>query len=157
MATSFRINDAALKQLLSGANGPVWRDIQLRSNRVKNLARRLCPADNGRLRASIDVEMRMSRVGPVGRIGTNVKYAIWVHEGTGIYAGKGRIYPKKAGGVLAWKSNKYRGGGKFSGSTFTRTDSSGKPLSRNSGMMFAKSIKGMKGRPYLRNALPAAR
>lgn len=35
------------------------------------------------------------------RVGTNVPYARWLQEGTGIYAGRGRIYPKHAK-VLAW-------------------------------------------------------
>lgn len=146
MADSFRINDTALRALLTGPNGPVWRDIQLRSNRVKNAARRLCPVDEGRLRASIDVEMRMSRVGPVGRIGTNVEYAIWVHEGTGIYAGRGLIRPKKAGGVLAWpiKNSSGRGRRRYKGG-------------KTAGFAFAKYTKGMRGNPFLLKALPYAR
>ena len=32
----------------------------------------------------------------------NAKYAVWVHEGTGVYAGKGMITPKR-GKVLAWR------------------------------------------------------
>lgn len=146
MPDSFRINEPALRALLQGPNGLVWRDIQTRSNRVQNAAKRLCPWDEGRLRASIDVEMRVSRLGPIGRIGTNVEYAIYVHEGTGIYAGRGLIRPKKAGGVLAWpaKNNSGKGRRRYKGG-------------KTAGFAFAKYTKGMRGRPFLRNALPAAK
>ena len=47
-----------------------------------------CPVDDGQLRQSIGSEIK----GNVGAIGTNVEYAPYVHQGTGIYAvdGDGR-------------------------------------------------------------------
>ena len=52
---------------------------------VEVSAKENCPVDDGVLRASIthDVE------GTEGYIGTNVEYAPYVHQGTGIYAVKG--------------------------------------------------------------------
>ena len=58
---------------------------------VENDAKRKCPVDNGTLRASITHVTKETRV----VIGTNVEYAPYVHEGTGIYAknGNGRQTP----------------------------------------------------------------
>ena len=41
-----------------------------------------CPVDDGQLRQSIGSEVK----GNIGAIGTNVEYAPYVHQGTGIYA-----------------------------------------------------------------------
>lgn len=62
---------------------------------VEGESKRNCPVDFGQLRASIthDVEVGTNEV--VGYVGSNVEYAIYVHEGTGIYAknGNGRQTP----------------------------------------------------------------
>lgn len=78
------------------------------------------------------------------RIGSNLPYAIWVHEGTGIYAGKGYITPKRST-LLRWpnKNNSGSGSRRYSGGA------TGK-------YVFAKRVKGVRGRPFLRDALPAA-
>ena len=44
-----------------------------------------CPVDDGQLRQSIGSEIE----GNIGVIGTNVEYAPYVHQGTGIYAVNG--------------------------------------------------------------------
>ena len=44
-----------------------------------------CPVDDGQLRQSISSEIE----GNIGVIGTNVEYAPYVHQGTGIYAVNG--------------------------------------------------------------------
>lgn len=48
-----------------------------------------CPVDDGQLRQSIKAEMIDDTS---GKVGSNVEYAIYVHQGTGIYAkdGNGR-------------------------------------------------------------------
>ena len=58
---------------------------------VENKAKEHCPVDDGTLRASITSEVKNG----VGLVGTNVEYAPYVHEGTGIYAknGNGRQTP----------------------------------------------------------------
>ncbi len=57
------------------------------------------PVKSGRLRAAWT--HRVSADGSEGQIGNNLVYAPYVEFGTGVYIGKGRIYPvnKKA---LAW-------------------------------------------------------
>lgn len=44
-----------------------------------------CPVDDGQLRQSITSEVS----GDTGIVGTNIEYAPYVHQGTGIYAVKG--------------------------------------------------------------------
>lgn len=63
--------------------------------RIEGDAKRECPTDQGRLRASITHEVITDNGQIKGRVGTNVEYAPYVHEGTGIYAlnGQGRQTP----------------------------------------------------------------
>jgi hypothetical protein len=143
---NLRINDAELKRLMSGPSGPVYRDIVRRTNSVLNAARRNCPVDEGRLRSSLAQETRATSSAVIGRVGTNVKYALYVHEGTGIYAGKGPIRPKSAR-MLAWPVKNNSGGGGV------RRYKAGATAQ----YAFAKQVKGVRGRPFLRNALEAAK
>lgn len=59
---------------------------------IENEAKELCPVDDGTLKASIAHKVVQKDDKLTGVIGTNVEYAPYVHEGTGIYAvnGKGR-------------------------------------------------------------------
>lgn len=133
MAASVRFDAAALAAILTGRDGPVVRDLLRRGNRVASRAKALCPVDSGRLRSSIKVELRGSGPGIYVTVGTNVEYARAVHDGTGIYGPKGRpIFPVRAK-VLR----------------FT-------PKGEKSAI-FRPSVKGVRPRPFLRNALPAAR
>ena len=117
--------------LLRSPIGPVFRDLQLRGTAVKNKAQRLCPVNNGRLRQSIEVEMAVEGGVPVARVGTNVEYALWVHEGTGIYGKRGRpITPVRAKALR-----------------FTP---------RGGPTLFRRSVAGQRGVPFLTDALDAA-
>lgn len=59
---------------------------------VENKAVDKCPVDDGTLRASITHSVEQDGNVFTGTVGSNVEYAPYVHEGTGIYAreGKGR-------------------------------------------------------------------
>lgn len=72
-------------ELLRSPQGPVWNDIFRRGKAVENRAKRLVPVNNGRLKQSITTEMSIENGAPVAKVGTNVEYALFVHEGTGIY------------------------------------------------------------------------
>lgn len=125
-----RINEAALQKMLRNPKGQVARGTLKLGKKVERKAKRLVPVDHGILRNSISTELIIRR-GPVARIGTKMKYALVVHNGTGIYGPTGaRIYPRHAK-VLMFTSRK------------------------TGELVFAKSIKGMKGTPYLRDALIA--
>ncbi|MDO4549112.1 MAG: HK97 gp10 family phage protein [Clostridia bacterium] len=73
-----------------------------------------CPIDDGLLSGSITSDVRTDGGFVYGRVGTNIEYAPYVHEGTGIYArgGNGRqdvpwAYKDESTGELIWtKGNK---------------------------------------------------
>lgn len=94
MPEGFLPNPAAIRDLLTGADGPVYKDLVRRCVKVTAAAKRGCPVDKGRLRASIRFEIKL---GPVGYVGTDVNYAAAVHNGTKAHD----IYPKSAS-VLAF-------------------------------------------------------
>lgn len=139
-----KINRDELRVLLGSPQGDVYQDLWRRANRVLNRARQLVPVDQGTLRASLHVEPRRTGSLPTMAIGSNLPYALWVHEGTGVYAGGGRI-TARSGGLLRWpaKNNSGSGRRRYKGGA-------------TAGYVFARSIRGMKGTPYLKDALPAA-
>lgn len=138
------LSNAALLRLLRSPNGPVADIIRRRGERVLNKAVETCPADTGELRNSLRLVMRVSAQGPYAQVGSNEKYAIFVHEGTGVFAGKGPIRPRSAR-VLRWPAvnNRYRQTGG------PRRYASGATAQYN----YAPQVAGMPGRPWLREAL----
>ena len=62
---------------------------------IETEAKKGCPVDTGHLRASIMSEVEAGDLKITGRIGSNLEYAPYVHQGTGIYAedGNGRKTP----------------------------------------------------------------
>lgn len=114
-------------------------------NRVQNVARRRAPKDTGALAGSIHVVVNSAPGFVFADIGSNLDYALWQHEGTGIYAGRGYIRPKRAR-VLRFKPGRQigpvRGSGKFS-----RGRKSG------GGYVYAQKVKGTPPNPYLVSAL----
>lgn len=84
-----------IKALLTGSDGPVYKDLVKRAIKVTAAAKRYCPVDKGRLRSSMRYEMSP---GPIARVGTDVNYAAAVHNGTRAHD----IFPKNAS-VLAFK------------------------------------------------------
>lgn len=120
---------------------------QVRGNRVLNAARRNAPVDEGRLRASLTIEYVNESNAIVARIGSNLDYALFVHEGTGIYGPKGTPIRPVSGQWLRWPMKNNSGGGA------RRRYRNG----RTAEYVFAREVKGMRGRPFLRDALNAAR
>lgn len=137
------VNQSAMQALLKGKNGPVARQALRRGIKVQTAARRNLGGgtgsgpkrvDTGLLRASISVQLRTWANGDIAvRIGTNVYYAYWVHEGTGVFGPKHhRIYPKRA----RYLRFKPKGMAKY---------------------IYRQSVAGMKPNPFLVKALPAAK
>lgn len=125
-----RVNDVAIQKMLRSPKGQVARGILKIGKKVERKAKRLVPVDHGVLRNSITTELIIRR-GPVARIGTKSKYGLYVHEGTGIHGPKHTPITPKKSKVLVFTSRK------------------------TGNLVFARSVKGMKGTPYLRNALIA--
>lgn len=142
----FRLDQSQLKALLSSPTGPVAQDLRRRGNAVMREAKRLCPKDTATLSRSITLEMHMRQGVPVAVVGSPLEYAIYVHEGTGLYSKRGARYivpvRKKA---LRWANINKSGSG-------IRRYRRGKTAQ----WVFSKRSKGSPGQPFLRDALPAA-
>ena len=95
--TSFRFDQAGLRNVLAGPNGPVARDLARRAIRVTNEARQNATGrqgegatnaegrgprvDTGRLRSSIAWRIGTDTVGLYADIGTNVPYGYALETG----------------------------------------------------------------------------
>lgn len=131
-----------MQEVLRGNNGPVARILVERAIRVEDRAVANLTSgptraiDTGRLRSSITHEIVSSSGGLIARVGTNVQYALYVHEGTGIYGPKRqRIFPKqKRALAFTWKNAPV-------------------PPTSKSGKHVYRSVAGVKPRPFLRSAL----
>jgi hypothetical protein len=91
MSTSVKLDQAAINLLLKSPQGAVAQDLIKRGTRVQNRAKNnlrgagaagLRAFDTGALTNSITKEVLTESSGPVVRVGTNVYYALWIHEGT---------------------------------------------------------------------------
>ena len=140
------IDVSALRDILSAENGPVALDIRRRGNAVQRAAKRLCPADTGTLRRSITLEMEKQDGLPVAVVGSNLPYAIFVHQGTGLYSKNGaRLIRPVNKRVLRWPAvnNSGKGRRRYAGG-------------QTAGYVYSMTSKGSPGRPFLTDALPAA-
>lgn len=137
-----KLNTAQINYILHSPAGPAARDLIKRGIRVQSRARRNLGGttgsgprriDTGLLRASIHTNLLTGGPYLTMRVGSGQYYALWVHDGTGIYGPRAtKIKPKTAKYLkFKWK--------KMGNKTF-----------------YFKSVKGMKPNPYLKNALPAA-
>ena len=73
------VNLRAIQAIMHSPDGPVMKFLLRVGNRVRSGAAERCNVDTGRLRSSIQVVMTAE---PSVRVGTDVDYAIYVHEGT---------------------------------------------------------------------------
>jgi len=133
-----QLNKARIAVLLTSPSGGVAKDLFRRGKRVEARAKQLLETsprrvDTGRLRSSVQTVLITVGGHIAVRIGSNLWYAILVHDGTGIYGPKGaRIKPKRA--------------------KFLRFTPKGEH-----GYVYARSVAGMRPNPFLKKALPAAK
>lgn len=137
---SHQLNAGGIRTLLTAPNGGVARELLRRGLLVETQAKRNLGGvggpkriDTGRLRASISTLMVTRDGAPAVLIGSNLYYARWVHDGTGVHGPRHtRIVPKRA------KFLRFRpkGSRKF---------------------VFRRSVAGMVRNQFLKNALSAAR
>lgn len=136
------LNQGEITRLLTSPQRGTAINLLARGYRVEAMAKTLCPVDQGRLKGSIHT--RLVRLGGplICEVGTDVEYAIFVHEGTGLYGPRhALIYPRSAKVLV-----------------FTPRKSGGKFVSRkNRTTVFVRYTRGMPGTPFLRKALVAAR
>jgi len=129
---NLQINQNAIRALFTDPNGGVAEDLLRRGRNVANLARKYAPVNTGRLRASIDTRLVRYNGEVAVLVGTNVNYAMFQHEGTGIYGPHGTpIVPVNA--------------------RFLRFRPKGSTM-----YVYARSVRGNPPTFFLRRALPAA-
>jgi len=147
MPSSFKIDNQQLAVLLAGPSGPVWGLMARTGNQIQNAAKDLCPVDRGRLRQSIRYEVRREGNNPTVVVGTNVQYAIYIHEGTGIHGPRKTPIRPVNKKFLAWKMRN------TSGSKSRYVRKRGKNNKGKIQYVFAKEVQGIRPRPFLLNAL----
>jgi hypothetical protein len=140
-------NEAQFQFLISSPLGGVAKDLIKRGKKVESRAKRNLGGttgtgpkrvDTGLLRASITSQLVKHPQGLAVRVGTNVYYARWVHDGTGIYGPrKMKITPRTAR-ALVFRSKIY-----------------GAKHGKWAGKVVVRSVKGMRGNPFLADALGA--
>lgn len=145
MASSVTFHDDELRRLLESESGPVAQDLIRRGQRVLNRARANCPVDTGRLRASLTMELMHDHRGLFVRVGSNLDYLMFVHEGTGIYGPTGAPIRPRNARFLRWPATNNSGSGnrRYVGGATAR-------------YVYARQVRGVKGRPFLAEALAAA-
>jgi hypothetical protein len=137
---SHRFDLGAVQAMLTSPQGGVVKDLLRRGLLVETQAKRNLGGiggpkriDTGRLRASIATQLVNRNGTPAILVGSNVYYAKWIHDGTGLFGPRHhRIVPVRA------KFLRFRpkGSRKF---------------------IYRRSVAGIKPNPFLRNALAAAR
>jgi hypothetical protein len=131
------VDTPELNTLLRGQNGAVTRELLRRGLRVEAGAKRRVKADHGRLRQSITHTVTSTGGSPAVQVGTNVSYALAVHNGTGVYGPRGTPITPKRGRFLVFEP---RGGAVITRRGATR-------------LVFAKSVTGQRANPFLADAL----
>ncbi len=124
--------------ILRGDSSSLFKDIFRRCVKVQNKAKRNLQSnpkrvDTGRLRSDIHIQMLTVNGYPAGRVGFNVFYGLFVHEGTGIYGPRHSMIRPRTATFLKFKP---RGESEF---------------------VYARAVRGMQPNPFLKNALSAAR
>lgn len=82
VADRFVFDEKGLAELFESPSGPTAKDLLRRTTRIERGAKRICPVDTGRLRASITHSLEQDSAGLVGVVGTDVEYAPYVFLGT---------------------------------------------------------------------------
>jgi len=143
---SHKLNTAVLQHILTSPSGAVAKDLIKRGARVESRAKRNLGGgtsgpkriNTGHLRSSIKSQLLVRPDGLAVRVGTGVHYAMYVHDGTGIYGPKKMLIRPKFAKALVFRSKIY-----------------GAKKGKWKGLVVVKSVKGMRPNPFLKNALPA--
>jgi hypothetical protein len=141
---SVRVHEHEVDALFSPA-GPVWSELEQTVNRGVNYSREFCPVDEGRLRQSIRGRIEARGHALVGSWGSDLEYATYRHEGTGIYGPRRRRITPKRGQFLVFESS-----GTFGP---VRAGKKDPPAKGKRPVVFARSVRGVPPSPFLTDAL----
>lgn len=131
MTIRVKLDESVINREMRTSSGMTARGLFRTATQVEAVAKRLAPVDTGRLRSSIQKRV-VSRGGRVtAEVTASVKYAAFIHEGTGIYGPRRKPITARGGAFLV----------------FTPRGAS-QPV-------FARSVRGIRPRPFLRDALRA--
>lgn len=136
-----RINHGAIHAMFRNPIGGLARDMARRGLKVETAAKRNLAGANGAPRRINNAILRDTtkarpvtwRGLPASRIGTPVRYARFVHDGTGLFGPKKRRITPRTKKALRFKP---KGSARF---------------------VVRRSVAGMVANPFLKDALPAAR
>ncbi len=135
-----RLDLGAVRAILASPQRGVAQDMLRRGLLVETQAKRNLGGtggpkrvDTGRLRASINTQLVIRNGRPVAVVGTNVFYARFVHDGTGIYGPRHRMIRPTRRRFLRFRP---AGSRRF---------------------VYARQVRGMVPNRFLANALRAAR
>lgn len=139
------VNTDRMLAALRDPSGPAAQFVERRCQLAENFSKLACPVNKGRLRRSIRHEAHAEQTRVVGSVYTDVPYARFVHEGTGIYGPKRAfIYPKR-GQYMVFESS----------GAFGPVRKSGRRKGRGN-VVFARRVRGSPPSPFLVQGLEAA-
>jgi hypothetical protein len=140
------VDQTAVREYVTSPSGPVYRFVEEKAKAVQQSAKRYCPSASGALRNSIDIQMLISAMTVYALVGSRLGYAIYVHEGTGIYGPRhAMIFPVK-GKFLVFTP---------SGGSAGSWGQAGSGSGGAGGTVFARSVKGIPSTPFLYQAMLA--
>lgn len=87
------LDQRAIEEFLNSEDGPVGAFLARKGVRGEAVAKRLCPVDTGRLRASITHRLGRDSEGLFVDVGTDVEYAPYVELGTSRMAARPYLRP----------------------------------------------------------------
>lgn len=122
-----KIDDADLKKLPARLADAAERGVKRVTLSIETAAVKNAPERTGNLQNSSTVQFKGAGFETVGEVRFTAKYALYVHEGTGIFGPKGKPF-----GPVEKKALKWTGPDGLA--------------------VFAKSVIGMPGRPFLKKA-----
>lgn len=97
-----------INRMLRLSNGPVGRHVYNLGRRTRTAAKNLAPKWTGALAGSIVVRRVRIDVRPAVRVGSDLSYARFPHDGTGIYGPYGRpIHPRRAKALAFYARSGY--------------------------------------------------
>lgn len=122
------MHQGAIEEFLHSPSGPVHRAVASKVRKTEAIAVATAPVNLGRLKGQRKSGVNDEGNRLVGFVSFTVNYALYVHEGTGIYGPKGAPIKPKTKRFLRFKLP-------------------------DGTIVYAKSVKGMPGRPFLVEAL----
>lgn len=127
--TRFELDTAAINRRIKGPSGVMAKSLLRYGLRVQTAAKKKCPVNHGRLRASIGLRLVLEQITIRVEIGTDVEYAPYVHGGTGLYGPHNmEIFPTH-GKLLVFKP---KGSSEY---------------------IFVQKVRGQRPKPFLTDAL----